>query len=158
MISVAKDIAEKLQLFLEARFGVRVPIVVTAEYRKGFATPTIWVQRTAIADPDGGTDLTEELSLQEFVRPDNKESLKLQFGYHQVGPSSAIDQWEVRVSGADEADRHVLYDLFDARTWKQATGWGGWDTRLVPAFEYNGVRWQYTGPAVMRPRRPSLPT
>lgn len=137
MIQVTERIATKLQRFLETRFSVSVPIVVARDHRV-FDEPTILVTEWSGPNPDGGSDLQEDLSLKNFIRRDTGVAVEIQFGYAWHGASSQIDYWKARVSGIEESERAFFRQLFDIHEPFAGT-YSWWNNRLDPTLEFNGI-------------------
>ena len=126
-----RALAEKLQAWLEARFGVRVPIVDRAPANTD--TAIVLGGYGAGGFYDGNTTV-DDLALAGFRRPDNGYllAIKLSVSVHQE--SGQCDSWEVEIDGAADSERDALIALFDPRQRK-----GSLSDHMTPTLRFNGT-------------------
>jgi hypothetical protein len=126
-----RSIAAKLQAWLEARFGVRVPIV---ERESAGGDAAIVLGGYGAGDPYAGNTTVDDLALAGFRRADNGEALAIRFSFSVHQESGQCDSWEVEIAGALEGERDDLIALFDPR---QRNGW--FSDRMTPTLRFNGT-------------------
>lgn len=131
IVRVIREIAEKLQAWLEARFGVRVPIVDGA-YAAGDAS--IVLGGYGAGDIYRGSTTVDDLALAGFHRPDNGNllAIKLSLSVHQE--SGQCDSWDVEIDGAADGERDGLIALFDPGQRN-----GSFNNHMTPTLRFNGT-------------------
>lgn len=126
-----RPIAEKLQAWLETRFGVRVPILDRADANGDAA---IVLGGYGAGDMYQGHTTADDVALAGFRRPDNGERLEIKFTFAVHEESGQCDSWDVEIDGALDGERDVLIALFDPR---QRTD--SFNDHMTPTLRFNGT-------------------
>jgi hypothetical protein len=131
MQPVIRAIAEKLQAWLEARFGIGVPVLDRANTG---ADAAIVLSGYGAGDLYSGNATADDVALLRFRRPDNGEPLAIKFSFAEHQESGQCDCWEVEIDGALDGERDELIALFDPR---QRTG--SFNNDITPTLRFNGT-------------------
>ena len=131
IVQVIREIAEKLQAWLETRFGVRVPIV-DHTYAGGDAS--IVLGRYGAGGFYDGNTTVDDLALAGFHRPDNSNLLAIKFSFSVHQESGQCDSWDVEIDGAADGERDGLIALFDPRQRN-----GSFNDHMTPTLRFNGA-------------------
>jgi hypothetical protein len=126
-----RAIAEKLQAWLEAQFGVRVPVVDRADANNDAA---IVLGRYGAGGFYDGNTTVDDLALAGFRRPDNGKPLAIKFSFSVHQESGQCDSWDVEIDGAAGGERDALIALFDPRQRK-----GSFNDHMTPTLRFNGT-------------------
>jgi len=128
---VIRAIAQKLQAWLEARFGVRVPIV---DHANAGGDAAIVLSGYGSGNLYSGNTTADDVALLRFRRPDNGEPLAIQFSFAEHQESGQCDCWEVAIAGALDSERSELIAIFDPR---QRTG--SFNNDMTPTLRFNEI-------------------
>lgn len=106
-------IAKRLRAWIEKRYGTSEPAVA----RDGYGSGDLYY----------GNVTADSLHYEQ-----GPLSIKFQASVHQE--SGQVDQWDVEITGADNADRDALRDVFH---WRHARA--DLNNHISPRFRFNGL-------------------